>query len=56
MTSKKGGKRKNNPKEGLFDDLQDLSESEISEKISAMKAGIDAGEKELQRTQQERES
>ena len=47
MTSKKGGKRKNNPKEGLFDDLQDLSESEISEKISAMKAGIDAGEKEL---------
>ena len=43
-------------KEGLFDDLQDLSETDISEKISAMKAGIDAGEKELQRIQQERES
>ena len=56
MTSKKGGKRKNTPKEGLFDDLQDLSETDISEKISAMKAGIDAGEKELQRIQQERES
>ena len=42
MTSNKGGKRKNTPKEGLFDDLQDLSETEISEKISAMKAGIDA--------------
>ena len=56
MTSKKGGKRKNTPKEGLFDDLQDLSETEISEKISTMKAGIDAGEKELQRIQQERES
>ena len=33
-----------------------ISETEISEKISAMKAGIDAGEKELQRIQQERES
>ena len=56
MTSKKGGKRKNTPKEGLLDDLQDLSETDISEKISDMKAGIDAGEKELQRIQQERES
>ena len=56
MTSNKGGSAKYTPKEGLFDDLQDLSESEISEKISAMKAGIDAGEKELQRIQQERES
>ena len=56
MTSKQGRKRKSAPKEGLFDDLQELSDTEVSEKISAMKAGIDAGEKELKRIQQERES
>ena len=56
MSPKQGSKRKSPPKDGLFDDLQDLSNSEITEKISAIKAGIDAGEKELQRIQQERES
>ena len=56
MTSNQSRKRKSTPKEGLFDDLQDLSEAEVTEKISAMRAGIDAGEKEMQRIQQERES
>jgi len=57
MTSmKKGRGRKPVHKEGLFDDLQDFSKGEISEKISAIKAGIEAGEKEMQRMQQERES
>ena len=55
MTSNQSRKRKSAPKDGLFDDLQDLSEAEVAEKISAMKAGVDAGEKELQRIQQERE-
>ena len=57
MTSmKKGRGRKPVHKEGLFDDLQDFSKGEISEKISSIKAGIEAGEKEMQRMQQERES
>jgi hypothetical protein len=56
MTSKKGSRRKSPPKDGLFDDLMDFSENEISEKINTVKAGIDAGEKELQSIQQERES
>lgn len=55
MTPNQSRKRKSAPKDGLFDDLQNLSEAEVAEKISAMKAGIDAGEKELQRIQQERE-
>ena len=57
MTSmKKGRGRKPVHKDGLFDDLQDFSKGEISEKISSIKAGIEAGEKEMQRMQQERES
>ena len=57
MTSKKkGGRSKSSKKDGLFDDLRDFTDSEISEKIKSMKIGIDAGEKELQRIQQERES
>ena len=50
MTSvKKGRGRKPVHKDGLFDDLQDFSKGEISEKISSTKAGIEAGEKEIQR-------
>ncbi len=56
MTSgNKRGKRKSPRKDGLFDDLQDFTETEISEKISAIKAGITAGEDELKRIQRERE-
>ena len=55
MTSaKKERGRKPVHKDGLFDDLQDFSKGEISEKISSIKAGIEAGEKEMQRMQQER--
>ena len=57
MTSaKKGRGRKPVHKDGLFDDLQDFTKGEISEKISSIKAAIEAGEKEIQRMQQERES
>ena len=57
MTSaKKGRSRKPVHKDGLFDDLQDFTKGEISEKISSIKAAIEAGEKEIQRMQQERES
>ena len=57
MTSvKKGRGRKPVNKDGLFDDLRDFSKGEISEKISSIKAGIEAGEKEMKRIQQERES
>ena len=57
MTSaKKGRGRKPVHKDGLFDDLQDFTKGEISEKISSIKAAIEAGEKDIQRMQQERES
>ena len=56
MTSNKKQRRKSPQKEGLFDDLQDSSDSEIAESITSMKAQIQAGETELQRLQQERES
>ena len=57
MTSaKKGRDRKPVHKDGLFDDLQDFTKGEISEKIGSIKAAIEAGEKEIQRMQQERGS
>ena len=57
MTSaKKGRGRKPVHKDGLFDDLQDFTKGEISEKISSIKAAIEAVEKDIQRMQQERES
>ena len=54
-----GVKRKNrrpNKKDGLFDDLEDLSDSEIDEKISSLKANVEATKGDQERVEEEREA
>ena len=55
--SEKKGKRKRQPsksKEGLFDDLESLSDLEIEERTSSLNASMQATEQELKRVEQER--
>lgn len=50
-----GRKRKRTKSEdGLFDDLEGLTDSEIEERTKALKASLQATEKELKRVEQER--
>ena len=55
--SEKKGKRKrqpSKPKEGLFDDLESLSDLEIEERTTSLNASMQATEQELKRVEQER--
>ena len=56
MSEGKGKRKRSKPKEGLFDDLEDLSDSEISDMTKALKASKQATEQELKRVEQEREA
>ena len=54
-----GGKRKrqrSKSKDGLFDDLESLSDLEIEESVKSLKASMQATEQEIQQMQQEREA
>jgi len=56
MTEGKGKKKRGASKKGLFDDLEPLSDSEIEERVSALKASIEASEMEQVRVKQERDA
>ena len=49
-------KRENKPKEGLFDDLEGLSDHEIDERASALRASIRAEDQEQEAIQEERQA
>ena len=50
-----GGKgKRTKSKSGLFDDLEDLADSEIQERTTALRASLQATDKELKRVEQER--
>jgi DNA repair exonuclease SbcCD ATPase subunit len=56
MSGQKGKGKKSPKKDGLFDDLEALSNSEIAEQTEAMKASSRATQEEIKRLQQERQS
>ena len=56
MSEGKRKRQRSKPKEGLFDDLEDLSDSEIAEMTTSLIASKQATEQELKRVEQEREA
>ena len=56
MSEGKGKKRHPKQKAGLFDDLEGLPDSEIEERLSALKASVEATQKEQKRVKQERDA
>lgn len=56
MTEHEGKKSRSKSKKGLFDDLEPLSDSELEERVSALRASIEASEKEQVRVKQERDA
>ncbi len=56
MSEEKRKRKRSKPKEGLFDDLEDLSDPEIEDMTTALKASKQATEQELKRIEQEREA
>ena len=56
MSEDKRKRKRSKPKEGLFDDLEDLSDPEIQDMTSALKASRQATEQDLKRIEQEREA
>ena len=46
MSGGKGKKRSPKQKKGLFDDLEYMSDSEIEDRLSALKASVEAAQKE----------
>ena len=56
MSEGKGKKRQPKQKKGLFDDLEGLTDSEIDEKMAALKASVEASLKEQKRVKQERDA
>ena len=54
MSDEKRKRKRSKPKEGLFDDLEDLSDPEIEDMTTALKASKQATEQELKRIEQER--
>ena len=56
MSEGTGKKRHAKQKKGLFDDLEDLPDSEIEERLSALKASVEATQKEQKRVKQERDA
>lgn len=55
MSEDKRKRKRSKPKEGLFDDLEDLSDLEIKDMTGALKASRQATEQDLKRIEQERE-
>ena len=56
MSDGKGKKSRSSQKDGLFDDLEGLSDSEIEESLSALKASVEAAIKDQKRVKQERDA
>ena len=56
MSAGKDKKRRSNKKDGLFDDLEDLPDSEIDGKLATLKASAEAALKGQKRVEQEREA
>ncbi len=56
MSDVKRKKRRSKKKDGLFDDLEVLSDSEIDEKISSLKANVEATLGDQKRVEEEREA
>ena len=56
MSEGEGKKRQPKQKKGLFDDLEGLTDSEIDEKMAALKASVEASLKEQKRVKQERDA
>ncbi len=54
MSGSKRKRKQSKSKEGLFDDLEGLADSEIEDRTKALKASMQATEKELKRVEQER--
>ena len=55
MSRDKGKRKRSGPKEGLFDDLEALDDSEIKERLADLRASLQATEKEQTRLQEERQ-
>ena len=49
-----GKRKRSKSKGGLFDDLEPLSDFEIDERVAALRASMEATERELKRVEQER--
>ena len=49
-----GKRKRSKSKDGLFDDLEPLSDFEIDERVAALRASMEATERELKRVEQER--
>tara|TARA_B100001029_G_scaffold14885_1_gene10008 strand:- start:1784 stop:2797 length:1014 start_codon:yes stop_codon:yes gene_type:complete len=56
MSGGKGNRRRANQKKGLFDDLEGLPDSDIDERLAALKVGVEAAIKEQSRVKQERDA
>ena len=56
MSGGKGNRRRTNQKKGLFDDLEGLPDSDIDERLAALKVGVEAAIKEQNRVKQERDA
>ena len=56
MSGGKGNRRRANQKKGLFDDLEGLPDSDIDERLTALKVGVEAVIKEQNRVKQERDA
>jgi len=56
MSGEKSKKRRPKSKKGLFDDLDSLSDSDLEERITSLKATMNATEKEGARIKQERDA
>ena len=56
MSEGKRKRRRSKPKDGLFDDLEALSDSEIEDMTTSLKASKQATEQDLKRVEQEREA